>query len=78
MDPHDLGARTARWGLALAEVQTALRELRGTLQELGVSDPEGQALIEALRLTTLRAQPPAEVGVQEPDDDDGELVIVTR
>ncbi|MEB3165859.1 MAG: hypothetical protein VKO65_04240 [Cyanobacteriota bacterium] len=78
MDPHDLAARTSRWGLALGEITAGIREIHSTLAELGISDPDGTATLEALRLTTLRAQPPAEVVMQEPDDDDGELVIVSR
>ncbi|MEB3353167.1 MAG: hypothetical protein VKM34_02895 [Cyanobacteriota bacterium] len=81
MDPHDhLAARTARWSLSVTEVRLALRELRQELQDLGVRDDDGQALIECLRLVDSRATPTvAEVSADSADDDDGDaLVIVGR
>lgn len=80
MDPHDhLAARTARWSLSVTEVRLALRELRQELQDLGIRDDDGTALIECLRLVDSRATPTvAEVSPDSADDDDGDVLVVAR
>lgn len=80
MDPADLmAARLNRWSIATTEVCAALRQLRACLEELGVDDPRGDALVEALRITEARATP-LQGELPQPDDgsDDPPLVIVNR
>jgi len=70
---EDLATRTARWSIATGEVLDGLRQIRACLDELGVSDDDGSALVTCLGLLVERAEPP-EITVIESGDsgDDGD------